>query len=166
MIKVNANSAFLTLGTLGALCILFGYFQMPPQKYYIIGAIALLLTAIHFKLIYFIALECIVVAGNIANFLHISIYAQVGLPILLTLQLLIFYTMLGKQNNIILLIGIIGIALLSLGFTNQNLWVFCSGSTAVGLYSFYHALRGNVPCYIWAGLNSILTAITLYQLAS
>jgi hypothetical protein len=154
---------YLLVGALGALIILYGTFQTPPQKYYIVGSFVLLLIGIHYKLIYFVALECIVLTGHSAILLGLPIYTQVGLPILLCVQLLVFYIMLGKQNNIILLIGIVGIAMLCLGFNYKNPWVFLSGSTSIATYSYFYAFRGDYPCFIWALLNTCFVGITIYR---
>lgn len=155
---------FWALGILGASIILFGHVQDNPQLYYIIGSSALLLTAIYYNILYFIALELILVAGHTAVLLNISMYIQSALPVLLCFQLFIFYLMVGKENSIFLLIGIIGIACLSLGFTYNNEWIFFTGGLSIAIYAYYNGYRGQYPSYIWAILNTIFALSALCKL--
>lgn len=152
------------MGAIGALILLFGNFQNYPQTYYILGSLALLITAIHYKLTYFIALELILAAGHSVILLGIRPYTQFALPILLCLQLLIFYIMIGKENSIFLLVGIAGIALLSIGLSYNNQWVFFFGSMFIAIYAYYGAYMGCYPAYIWAILNSIFATLAIYKL--
>ncbi|TAL63456.1 MAG: hypothetical protein EPN84_04920 [Legionella sp.] len=158
------ENRYWALGIIGALINLVGQSQGYPQPYYIIGSIALLITAIHYSLLYFIALELILGAGHTAVMLGVSTYIQFALPVLLCFQLFIFYLMLGKENSIFLLIGIIGIALLSLGFTYNNEWIFFLGGLSISIYAYYNALCGHYPSYIWAFLNTIFALIALCKI--
>ena len=155
---------YVVLAIIGAIVILFGHSQPYPQAYYIIGSIGLLITAIYYQILYFIALELILVAGHTAILVGIGFYAQMALPVLLCFQLLIFYLMVGKQNSVFLMIGIIGIALLSLGFSYNNQWVFFSGSLAVAIYAYYNGYKGIYPSYIWAILNTIFAIFAFYKI--
>ena len=162
--EIYYQNKHIALGTLGALIILYGHAQSYPQIYYIFGSFALFITAVHYRLIYFIALELILVAGHSATLLKVGPNIQLALPVLLSFQLLIFYLMVGKENSIPLLIGIIGIALLSLGFVYNNQWIFFSGSLFIAIYAYYSAYKGHYACYIWAVLNSIFALIALFKL--
>lgn len=164
MIKVSNETKYLVLGIIGALIILYGHRLNYPQPYYIAGSLSLLITAIHFKLVYFIALELILAAGHSAIVLGVGPNTQLALPILLCLQLFIFYLMIGKENIILLLIGIIGIALLSFGFAYNNQWIFFSGSSFVAIYAYYSAYKGQYASYIWAILNTIFSFIAFYKI--
>lgn len=158
-LKINL---YFVLGIIGALVTMYGHLFVEPQIYYIAGSMLLLVTAVHYKLLYFIALELILCAGHSAILLGIGPYTQLALPVLLTFQLFIFYLMLGKENNIFLLIGIVGIALLSLGFTYNNPWIFFIGGLFIAIYAFYLAIfKSVVPAYIWAVLNSIFALYAL-----
>ncbi|MCL5272533.1 MAG: hypothetical protein M1486_04370 [Gammaproteobacteria bacterium] len=158
------EAKYLVSGILGSLIILYGTVQVIPQMYYIVGSLLLLITAIHFRLLYFIALELILAAGHSAILLGIGTNTQHALPILLCFQLFIFYLMIGKENSILLLIGVVGIALLSIGFGYNNQWVFFSGSSFVAIYAYYSAYQGRYAAYIWAVLNTIFSLIALYNL--
>lgn len=164
MIKTLNEYKFIFLGFLGAAIILYGHSQSLPQAYYIYGSFALLITAIHYKLVYFIALELILAAGHSAVLLGVGPYTQFALPILLSFQLFVFYIMLGKKNSVFLLIGIIGIALLSIGFEYNNQWIFFLGSLFVAMYAYYNGLKGKYPSFIWAILNSIFALFALYKI--
>lgn len=155
---------YVFLGVIGAFIILFGHVQTHPQAYYIIGSFALLITAFHYQLLYFIALELIIIAGHTAILLGLGYYIQIALPVFLCLQLLIFYIIIGKQTNIFLLIGIIGIAVLSLGFTYNNQWIFFSGSLAIAIYAYYNGYKGVLPSYIWAGSNTLFALFAFYKI--
>lgn len=164
MIKTLYEQRYVMLGILGALIILYGHSQSFSQSYYIYGSFALLITAIHYKLVYFIALELILAAGHSAVLLGVGPYTQFALPILLSFQLFVFYLMLGNKNNIFLLMGIVGIAFLSLGFAYNNQWIFFSGSLFVSLYAYYSAFQGKYPSFIWAVLNSIFVLFALSKI--
>lgn len=164
MIRTINENKYWLLGIFGSLILLYGSTQGYPQPYYIFGSFALLITAFHFQLLYFIALEIILAAGHSAILLGVGTYIQIGLPVLLSFQLFIFYLMVGKENSIFLLIGIVGIALLSLGFSYNNQWIFFSGSLCISIYSYYNGYKGNYPSYIWAILNTLFALIALYKL--
>lgn len=153
------------LGVLGALITLYGHSQSHPQLYYILGSFCLLLVAVHYKLVYFVALELILATGHTAVLLGVGLYARVALPILLCIQLLLFYLMLGKKTSIFLLLGIVGIALMSLGFAYNHQWVFFIGSTCIAAYAYYCVYQSKHynPCIIWAVLNTIFAFFSLYQ---
>ncbi|MBA2656872.1 MAG: hypothetical protein H0U70_07780 [Tatlockia sp.] len=158
------DNLFLLNGFVGS-CILFmGLVQNPAQLYYVIGSSLLLITALHFKLIYFIALELIIIAGHGASFLHIGTTMQVAMPSLLTLQLLAFYFLSGQLNNIYLLVGIAGIALHSAGFAYANQWIFFFGSLLIAIYAFYAYFKGKKVALLWAILNSLFTLTAAYKL--
>lgn len=164
MSNVYYDNKYIAPGIVGALITLYGHSLYSPQPYYILGSLLLLVTAIHYKIMYFIALELILVAGHSAILLGVGPYTQRALPVLLCLQLLLFYLMLDKVNSIVLFLGIIGIALLSLGFTYNNQWIFFSGSSLVALYAYYSGYKGRYVSYIWATLNSIFALIALFNI--
>ncbi|MGL5742196.1 MAG: hypothetical protein ACRCXC_06440 [Legionella sp.] len=154
----------MLLGCIGALIVLFGITQTPPQAYYITGAVALFATAAYFRLLYFVALEFILIAGHTALILGSGPYTQFFLPVLLCFQLLVFYSMFGKENSIFLVLGVIGIALLSIGFAYNDQWIFFIGSSFIATYSYYSGYRGLYPSYIWASLNTVFALFSLYKI--
>lgn len=164
MLTYLQKSKYIILGLIGALVLLIGTTKAPPQAYYIFGSFLLLCTAFHYQLLYFIALELILIAGHTAILLGLGYYIQIALPLFLCFQLLLYYLLVGKQTSIFLIIGIIGIAVLSLGFTYQNQWVFLSGSLGIAIYAFYNGYKGVAPSYLWAGLNSLFALLALYRL--
>ncbi|AUH72867.1 hypothetical protein [Legionella sainthelensi] len=157
------KTLFTLLGWFGTLVILFGTTQKPSHVYYIAGAIELLATAVYYRLFFYIALELILMAGHLAIILRIGPYTQLFLPILLCTQLLTFYFVFGKIK-IFLVLGILGIAFLSIGLAYNNQWIFLSGSTFIATYSYYAGHKGQHPAYIWAGLNTALALIALYRI--
>jgi hypothetical protein len=154
---------YLLLGVIGAAITLFGFLHTPAQTYYVIGSGLLLLTSINFKLFYFMALEVILLSGHGAILLGISTVLQLALPILLCVQLLVFYLLSGRLNNIFLLIGIAGIAVISIGFSYENQWVFFIGSASVAVYAFYIARRNRVSL-LWAVLNVLFALIAITKI--
>lgn len=165
MHKIYNDYKYVALGIIGALIILYGHLlHVSPQIFYIIGSLILLCTAIHYKLIYFIALELILAAGHSAILLGSGPHTQLALPILLSFQLLIFYLMMGKEKNIFIVVGIVGIALLSLGFSYHNQWIFFTGSLSIATYSYYSAYQDHRIAYLWAILNTLFAIISLVKL--
>ena len=156
--KSDSKSAVCTLaGCMGACLIIIGFvLDTPLQIYYVLGAALLLITAIYYKLTYFIALELIVIAGHGAIFFGIGPVLQVVIPILLSFQLLVYYLLSGELQTIYRLIGIAGIALLSIGFSYTNFWVFLFGNLFVATFAYYSVYKGKRIALIWAILNTIL----------
>lgn len=162
----NYDTLFIFLGIAGSLILLYGKTIDPPQPAYSLGSLLLFFTAIHFKLHYFIALELILTSGHAAIMLNIGTYLQVALPVLLCVQLLLYYVTMGQWKNIFLIIGITGIALLSIGFSYESEWVFFFGGLAIASYAFYCVYQGLRVCYIWAILNTIFSLTAFYQLCT
>ncbi len=154
---------FILLGCFGTLIILLGITQESSYIYYLAGAVALLATAIYYRLFFFIALELILMAGHVAILLGIGPYTQLFLPILLCIQLFTFYSVFSKIK-FFLFLGILGTALLSIGLANNNQWVFFIGSTFIAAYSYYAGYKGQHPAYIWAGLNTALALVALSRI--
>ncbi len=136
----------------------------PPQLYYVIGSTLLLFTALHFRLIYFIALELIIIAGHGASLLQIGTTLQIAMPSLLTLQLFAFYCLSGQLSNIYLLIGIAGIAFHSIGFAYANQWIFFLGSMSIAIYAFYSYKKGKKVALLWAVLNTLFALTAVYKI--
>jgi hypothetical protein len=161
-----SKSFFIYIGSIGALIIFYGAAaQRNPQIYYIIGAVAMLATALYYKLLYFVALELILIARHFSVLLGSGPYTQFALPILLCLQLLTFYFMYSKESSLFIILGIFGIALLSIACAYNNQWVFFSGSACIAIYSYYSGYKGIFPSYTWAALNTALVLLSLYRLA-
>ncbi|HIC7359110.1 TPA: hypothetical protein ACW59Z_002463, partial [Legionella pneumophila] len=74
MNKTEHDTIYLVLGIVGALILIYGRSQNTPQVYYMTGSLALMVTAIHYKLIYFIALELILGAGHTSLLLGMGKY--------------------------------------------------------------------------------------------
>ncbi|WP_058469458.1 hypothetical protein [Fluoribacter gormanii] len=167
-----AKNTYILLGCIGSLIILSGLLMFfgtsPPhlqsQLYYFVGGIALLITAIHFRLFFFIALQLILIAGHAAILLGSGPYTQFFLPILMCCQLLTFYLMFGKENSVFLILGVFGIALLSMGFAYNDKWIFFSGSSFIAIYAYYNAYNGLYPSYIWAVLNTAIALLAIYRI--
>lgn len=154
----------MLVGVLGAAILIFSLSLAKPQAGYVIGSACMLVVAIYYKLVYFIALEIILIAGHTAILLGIGPRLQVALPCLLSFQLFVYYLLTSQLRNPFLLIGIAGIGLLSVGFAFNNQWVFFSGSTAIAVYASYAAFKEKFPCILWAILNTIFATSTLLNL--
>lgn len=144
---------------MGCIISLYGLTQTPAQVYYVIGSSLLLFTAIHFKLFYFIALELILLAGHGSILLNIGPVLPIALPVLLCVQLLFFYYVSGRLNNMFVIIGVLGIAVHSIGLSYENQWVFFAGSSAVAIYALHNMKKHRVSL-LWAVLN-ILFALSV-----
>lgn len=166
-IKLSINTlSFLLIGTIGALIVFLGVLHEPSQNYFVFGSLMLLITAIRFRLIYFIALEIIILCGHGAILLEIGPIIQMFLPILLSVQLFVYYWLSGALKNVFRIIGIIGIALLSIGFSFKNQWVFFVGSLCVAIYAIYSFYRGHKVAIIWAILNLAIATFNGYLILS
>lgn len=157
------NYIFVILGVLGAIVTLLGIFEPNANPYHVVGSALLLLTAAYYRILFFIALEMILIAGHGAVLLDIGSKIQVALPLLLCIQLLFFYFFSGQIKNPLVLIGIAGIGALSVGFAYQNQWVFLIGGLAIATYAFFIAQKNKVAL-IWAILNVAFSFIAIYKL--
>lgn len=155
---------FLLIGVLGSLITLLGLWMLPAHIYFVIGSSLLLLTSIYFKLTYFIALEMILIAGHGVILLNIGSVLQFALPVLLCLQLLVFYFLSSQLNNIYIVIGIVGIAMLSIGFAYENEWIFFIGSASVAIYAFFLSQQNRVSL-LWVFLNTLFAVIAIVRIS-
>ncbi len=163
-----ANATWiLILGEIGACLTFFGLFQTPEQApiYYVAGATLLLITAIYYQLIYFIALEIILISGHSAILFGIGPILQLALPVLLSLQLLSFYYFSGQLNNLFIFAGIGGIAFHSIGFAYQSQFIFFCGSSMIAIYAFY-ASQKSKPALLWGILNALFSCFAMIKLFS
>ncbi|KTC65091.1 Uncharacterised protein (plasmid) [Legionella adelaidensis] len=158
--KSPAEVFFTLIGIIGAITVLFGFSQPFAQIYYIVGASLLLFTALYFKLVYFIALELILIAGHGAILLGIGPIQQIILPSLLCLQLFVYYLLSNELKNIFRVIGVIGIALVSIGLSLTHIWVSLFGALSVAIYAGYEVHLGKSAAAIWFFLNLIFVLIT------
>ena len=160
-----ANSIALICGCLGAGITFLGLYQTPEQAqmYYVAGAALILVTAVYYKLIYFIALEIILLSGHGSILFEINSKLQFILPILLSSQLLLFYYLSGQLTNLFIIIGIAGIAFLSIGFAYHNQMIFFAGSTAIAIYAFY-ASRTTKAALLWGILNTVFSVYAISKL--
>lgn len=161
----NQSSAllFTLLGVIGAFITILGLTRAHAQLYYVAGSSLLLVTALYFKMFYFIALEMILIAGHGAVLLGIGHNLQVALPVLLCIQLLVYYGLSGQLTNWYILTGIAGIATLSIGFVYVNQWIFFIGSTAIAIYAYSHSTTRKIAL-LWAVLNSVFALIAVLEL--
>jgi hypothetical protein len=163
-IKTHDQLIFLG-GIIGSFILIFGLLsQKSPQVCYIIGSVSLLLAAINFRLIYFIALEMILIAGHSAVLLGINPVLQLALPVLLTIQLLAYCFLSGQLNNFYLLVGIAGVALHSIGFVYENQLIFFFGNLSIAIYAFYCAYEERTVALLWAILNTLFALITILKI--
>ena len=171
MNKNSQTALYVVAGALGAIIIgiviIFcglALSQTEAHIYYVVGACFMLVTAIYFRFTYFIALELILIAGHGAVLLGLGSISQIVLPILLCLQLLLYYLLSGQLNNIFRLSGIAGIALISIGFSFENQWVFLFGSMGISIFSFYQVYRGRLVALLWAILNTIFVFVSFFKI--
>ncbi len=163
MSKKTKEYLFITIGVIGALIILFGI-SVNSHINYVIGSSLLLLTAFYYKYTYFIALEMIIIAGHGAVLLGLGHNSQIILPILLCIQLLFYYLLSGKLNDIYRIVGIIGIVLLTMAFSFNNILYILLGSIGVAIFSINQVIKGKTIAIIWAILNIIAIFVTLYKI--
>ena len=162
--KINVMQQFFVfLGVIGAIVCFCGVIHPTSNGVSAIGAILLLAASIFYKLNYFIALEVIVLASHGAVFFGLGPVVQLILPILLCIQLLVYYLLSG-QLSAIKVIGITGIALLPLGVSYNNQVLVFFGCAFIATYSFYVVGKGARIVLIWAFLNTAFALGTAIRL--
>lgn len=154
---------FCLLGIIGAVVCFSGILYPPGNGLSAIGSIFLLSTAVFYRLIYYIALEVIVLDSHGAIFFGLGPAVELILPILLCLQLLVYYLLSG-QLSVIKMIGITGIATLSLGVSYNNPILIFIGCAAIATYSYYIVGKGTRIGLIWAILNAVIALSTAIRL--
>jgi hypothetical protein len=155
---------FILIGVIGASILIYGVHTSLVRSYYVTGSFLLLMTALHFKLIFFIALELIMFSGHGASLLGIGHHLQVAIPILLCVQLIIYYFLSQQLTNYTLIIGIIGIGILSIGFSFQRECLTFLGSACITLYAIDLSINESKINLLWAVLNLILAILSLHQI--
>lgn len=151
------------IGLIGGLLLFSGKFNATPQYIWIFASMMLLVCAAHFKLVYFIALELILIAGHLAILLGLGNYLQMSLPILLCFQLIVYYIISDYWRDFFVIPGVIGIAILSIGFAQEESIYFLTGSILIATYAFAEA-RNKPAALIWAYINTLFTIESLYYL--
>jgi hypothetical protein len=155
----------ILLGVVGVLFNIYGQTLAYPQPYYVAGSFLLLVVAVYFHLLFFTGLEAILLSGHFALMLDLNYRIQFALPILLCLQLVVYYLYVGRLKSMSVWFGLTGIAFLSIGFSYHRQWVFLVGSIFITLYSFRKVRETAGLSIIWGILNAFFTifvAIKLY----
>ncbi len=139
-IKTTAKEVvFLIIGLIGGFLLLFEFVKLQPA-FLLIGRGLLLISAVYFRLTYFIAMQLILLASYGGIYLGIGSTLTLILPILLSFQLLIYYLLSGELKSVFRFIGIAGIAILSIGLTlniplillfGRHLFLLCSLSRSI-----------------------------------
>jgi len=153
----------ISIGVLGAIIILLGI-SINSDIDYVLGSTLLLITAFYYKCTFFIALEMIIIAGHGAALLGLGHSSQIILPILLCIQLLFYYLLSGKLNDIYLIVGIIGIVFLTMSLSFGNVLYILLGSIGTAIYSISQVFKGKSIALIWAVLNVIAIFVTIYKI--
>lgn len=162
--KVYLNLVSIIIGVIGAIITFSGLFVSFPQPYFVVGSFLLLLTAIYYRLYFFMALEIILISGHTAILINIGTILQVALPILLSFQLLFYYFFSGQSSDFSIFIGIFGIALISVGFSIQSQWIFLLGSLLIAMFAYFDLKRSNKVSLLWLILNLLFAITALLQL--
>lgn len=154
-IKTTAKEVvFLIIGLIGGFLLLFEFVKLQPA-FLLIGRGLLLISAVYFRLTYFIAMQLILLASYGGIYLGIGSTLTLILPILLSFQLLIYYLLSGELKSVFRFIGIAGIAILSIGLTLNIPLILLFGNLSVGIYSYYAAYQGQYQAIIWGILNTL-----------
>jgi len=151
---------------IGAIITFSGLFVIFPQPYYVFGSLLLLSTAIHYRIYFFVALEIILISGHSAILLGIGPMLQIALPTLLTFQLLFYYFFSGQSGDFATIIGIIGIGLISVGFSIKYQWIFLIGSLSIVVFAYYNLKRTQYISLLWLILNLLFALTALVRLIS
>lgn len=156
---------FALIGIPGAFIVLYGQHSELEQLGYISGSAVLMMTAAWYKQFYFVAMELIQIAGHGASFLNVGVYIQFAIPLLLTIQLLIYYFMTGPLNTVFVVIGIVANCLLAIATSYENQWVYVIGGAGIAAYAYYCVFsKKQKICYMWAILNTIFALTALYKI--
>lgn len=151
----------IVLGAVGSVIVLLGQIKTFGTPCFIAGSLALLITALYFRLTFFIALELIILAAYGSHYLQLAPLLQFIIPILLCVQLLAYYMLSGRLNNIFIIIGMIGISLLVVGYVYQQILITEFANLFIAFFSFYTAYNKRSVALIWAFLNTTIFIIQL-----
>ena len=160
----SVDAFFFCLGIAASGIVIWGFHSKTPQIFYVVGSLLLLCTAIHFKLNFFIALELIIISGHGAALLNLGLVTQLALPALLSFQLFFYYLISNQLYNIYRLMGVIGVALLTISFAYKSVYLFFSGSLLIAVYAFYQTLKISPVAILWGILNTGFAVISLWHI--
>lgn len=162
--KFNFGIVSIIIGIIGAITTFSGLFANFSQPYYISGSFLLFLTASYYKLYFFVALEIILISGHAAILLDIGTILQIALPILLSFQLMFYYLFSGQTSDFSIIIGIFGIALISVGFSINSQWIFLLGSLSLSTFAYFNLKKSNKLSLIWLILNLMFAITALFRI--
>ena len=141
----------------------FGYVDS-RWFYFSLGAFFLFITAITENLALLAMLQLILLAGAGAMLAHFNLIFRTALPILLSIQAMLFFGLSGKLHDKVTILGCFGTLCLALGFCTHNPYIAFVGAASVTCYSFSLYRSGHKSAIYWIALNSYFTVASLIKL--
>ena len=132
--------------------------------YFSLGAFCLFLTAILENLALLAMMQLILLAGAGAMLAHFNLIFRTALPILLSVQAILFFGLSGKLRDWETVLGCLGTLFLALGFCTHNPYISFVGAASVTGYAFSLYRGGNKPAIYWIALNSYFTIASLMKI--
>ena len=106
----------------------------------------------------------IFISGHAAILLGIGTISQIALPVLLSFQLLFYYLFSGQTSDFTIIIGVFGIALITVGFLINTALVLLLGSSLISIYAYLNLEKSNNISVIWLILNLMFAFVALVRM--
>ncbi len=168
--KTQTNTYQLWAGRLLAFVGMFfpiaANFIPPSDKravFFLLGGILMTVATVIEREMFFFVLQSIVVVGAGMYFVPVPIL-KILLPCLISASFIAYCYQQGKLSDKSLILGLIGISLLSLGYGIGHPVIYLFGGIFLAIYSGIAYYNGVKIAIIWAVLNLFFTFAVLYNL--
>lgn len=141
----------------------YGYVEL-RWLFFSIGALCLFFTAVCENQVLLAMLQLILLAGAGAMYANFNIIFRTALPILLSIQTMVFFVLTGKSRDFETIIGCLGILCLALGFTTHNQVISFIGGAAITAYAALLVRQGFRLAGFWIVLNAYFTLSAILNL--
>lgn len=132
--------------------------------YFSLGAFCLFITAIIENIPLLAMLQLILLAGAGAMLAHFNLIFRTALPILLSIQAILFFGLSGKLKDLQTILGCAGTLFLALGFCIHNPYISFIGAASITTYAFFLYRSGVKPAIFWIALNSYFAVASIMKM--
>lgn len=141
---------------------------IPPSDlraaFFVCGCILMFIAAAVEKQLFFSLLQLIVLAGASMYFTPFTLTIKAGVPIVLSILFLIYFTRTGRFQERINLLGALGVCSLAVGYGIAHPYIYLVGGVSLAIYSTVTYCRGVAVALLWALLNAFFTVATIINI--
>lgn len=149
---------------LGMALIIFGlsFAALDLQRWiFLCGSTLMLFTALLERHRIFIAMQTVVIAGNLAAFLPYSAGVRTLVPLALCIPVLAVLMVMGNLANSSARVGTAALLLLSIGYAVHHPALLFIAGMPLSLYALLELRAGFRPASIWLVLNLVFASVAM-----